>query len=526
MDTEEKVAGKDDLADGQMREVQVRDRRVLLVRLDGEFRAYAPQCPHQGAPLADGVLHDGHVRCPWHQAVFDLRNGGLVEPPALDPLPRYETRVEGNDVIVVLPPDATEGARKEEPAGYDADADGRTFGIVGAGAAGLAAAELLRDEGFRGRIVVFTREEHASYDRTQLSKARLANADAPRPTIRANAFFENRGIEILTGHEVTEADVSARTVTCGDGEPLKCDRLLLATGGAPRRLNADGADLANVFTLRSLADGERIRDAAGGASKAVVVGASFIGMEAAAALTQRGLDVTVIAPETVPLKRVFGERIGRMYLQLHEDQGTAFRLGETVARFEGDGVVRRVVLKGGDTIDADLVVVGIGVRPATEYVTGVKTNDDGSLTVDTRLRAGEGVFAAGDIATFPDWRTGEPIRIEHWRLAQQHGRTAARGMLDQDAPCAGVPFFWTSQHKVITDYVGHTREWDDIEFDGDPAKRDFVAYYVRGGKVLAAAGCNREWQMAAIAEVLKPPESPTLDELLQALDGMSAAKGD
>jgi NADPH-dependent 2,4-dienoyl-CoA reductase/sulfur reductase-like enzyme len=265
----------------------------------------------------------------------------------------------------------------------------------------------------------------------------------------------------------------------------------------------DGEDLPNVLVLRTLEDCERIRDhAAAGAKRAVVVGASFLGMEVAASLAHRGLSVTVVAPDPVPFRKVFGEAIGRMYQSLHEEKGTTFRLGSLVQRFEGTGPLR-VALNGGQSLEADLAVVCVGVRPATRFLKGVELNEDGSVTVDPFLRVSKDVFAAGDIARFPDWRTGEMVRIEHWRLAMQHGRLAARNMLDRKVQYRGLPFFWTSQHGVVVQYVGCAPAWDEIIFDGEPTHRDFVAYYLRTGHVLAAAGCNQERKMGIIAEVLR-----------------------
>jgi NADPH-dependent 2,4-dienoyl-CoA reductase/sulfur reductase-like enzyme/nitrite reductase/ring-hydroxylating ferredoxin subunit len=514
MNAEHVVAKTGDLADGQMKEVQVQDRTILLVRVGGEYKAYVAECPHHGAPLAEGLLHEGRLRCPWHQAVFDARSGELIEPPALDRLTHYEVRVEGDDVIVVIPSEPAAEPRAPHMAGRDAEQDDRTFAVVGAGAAGLAAAETLRQEGFRGRVVLITRERHVAYDRTELSKRYLSSTKAGPPVLRPDAFYESNDIEVLAGREVRQVDAAARTVAFDDGESIACDKLLLATGGVPRRLGADGEDLRGVFALRSLADGERLRAAAGEAARAVVVGAGFIGMEVAAALAKRGLNVTVVAPESVPFAAVLGERIGGLYRAVHEKQGTAFRLGSRPERFEGaDGAVRQVVLSDGERLEAELVVVGVGVRPATGFLKGLDVGDDGSVPVDAQLRAAEGVFAAGDIARFPDWRTGAPIRIEHWRLAQQHGRAAARGLLDKDAPYRGVPFFWTSQHKVITQYVGHARHWQEVVFDGDPADGKFVGYFVTDGKVAAAAGCQEDRKMAAVAEMLKQPELLPVDEI-------------
>jgi NADPH-dependent 2,4-dienoyl-CoA reductase/sulfur reductase-like enzyme/nitrite reductase/ring-hydroxylating ferredoxin subunit len=513
MSTEHIVAGVDDLKDGQMKEVKLaEDTSILLVRVDGVYHAYGPRCPHHGAPLADGGLHRGGIRCPWHQAVFDATTGELREPPALDSLPKFDLRIEQGKVIVTLPEEPA-APRPPQMAGPDGASDGRTFAIAGSGAAGLAAAEALRQDGFTGRIVMLTREKHLPYDRTDLSKTYLAKADADAPLLRSADFFESCGIEIQSGREIAEVDASAKTIRCEDGSRLRYDRLLLASGAVPRRLGVPGEDLDGVLLLRGLDDCDRIRRRLSDVSRAVVVGASFIAMEAAAALTKRNIPVTVVAPEAVPFERVFGEAIGRMYRDAHERKGVAFMLGERIGSFEGDAALSAAILESGRRVEADLAVVGVGVRPATDYLKGIEANADGSITVDAHLQAAEDVYAAGDIARFPDWRTGEPIRIEHWRLAQQHGRVAAHNMAGRETEYAGVPFFWTSQYMVITEYVGYVRQWDEIVFDGDPSGKRFIACYVRDGRVFAAAGRNRERTMCAIAELLRASEPPTVDEL-------------
>lgn len=519
MNTEVKIAKTNELADGQMKEVRVQDRCILLLRFDGEYKAYTPECPHKGAPLAEGFLHKGRLRCPWHQAVFDAASGDLLEPPALDQLPHYDVHIDGEDVIVSLPKEPVAESRPPAMVGHDPDQDDRTFAILGAGAAGLAAAETLRQEGFHGRIIVLTRERDISYDRTALSKSYLADEDAQSPAIRTDDFYGGYGIEVLTEHEVAEADCGAKTLQCRNGISLDFDKLLIATGGLPRSLAVPGEDLANVFGLRSLADCERLRSSAEDATRAVVVGASFIGMEVAASLRSRGLAVTVVAPDSVPFGDTLGEEIGLMYRKVHEEEGTKFRLESGIDHFEGvDGAVQYAVLNGGDKLAADLVVVGIGVSPATGFLKGVPVNNDGSVPVDARCRVKEDIHAAGDIARFPDWRSNAPIRIEHWRLAQQLGRAAARGMLGQDVAYRGVPFFWTSQHGVITQYLGYTRGWNDLVFDGSPADRDFLAYYTIDRHVHAVAGCGRSMEMNAIAEILRDSHHPTVEEIRQAVE--------
>ena len=281
--------------------------------------------------------------------------------------------------------------------------------ILGAGAAGNAAAETLRQDGFTGRVVMITQEPRLPYDRPNLSKGYLSG-DAGPETLpwRTPEFYRDHDIEVLLGQRVARVEVPLKTLTFADGRTLTYDALLLATGGAPRRLEIPGAQWPNVFTLRSADDADAIIGAALPASRVVVIGTGFIGMEAAAALTKRGLAVTVVGHGAVPLSRQLGPEIGGMLQQAHEEHGVAFRLGRKPVRLEGDGRVQAVVLDDGEALPADLVVVGLGVKPATEILQGVKLNADGSVSTDRQLRVTEGLYAAGDVARFPDWRMVPP----------------------------------------------------------------------------------------------------------------------
>jgi NADPH-dependent 2,4-dienoyl-CoA reductase/sulfur reductase-like enzyme/nitrite reductase/ring-hydroxylating ferredoxin subunit len=513
MPSEHVVAKTTDLKDGEMKELQAGDNVVLLARVDGEFYATGSQCPHYAAPLADGVLCDHQVRCPWHQACFDVRTGDLVEPPALSALPRFDVRVDGEDVIVTLP-DKVKGRRLMPMAKHDPEADDRTFVIIGAGAAGIAAAEALRQDGFQGRIAMVTKERHLPYDRPDLTKDYLASTDHQySPALRSETFYSNHGIEVMTEREVVRLDATAKTVAFADGTSLSYDKALLATGGRPRRLDVEGADLDNIFTLRSLDDADRIGATAEEASHAVVIGASFIGMETAASLTKRKLSVTVVAPESVPFERTLGAEIGEMLRKDHERNGVSFRLGRQAVRFSGDGKVNRVHLDDGERLEADMVIIGVGVRPVTDYVEGVELNPDGSLSVDERMQVAQDLYAAGDIARFPDWRTGRTVRIEHWQLAQQQGRVAGHNMAAKPAQYTSIPFFWSNQFKANVRYVGHATEWDEIIFDGDPADQRFVAYYVKDNIILAASACRANKKISAVAELMRTNRMPSVDEL-------------
>lgn len=516
---EYRVASILDLSDDEMKQVTVGGTDILLSRIDGAFYACGAHCTHYGAPLADGVLHDGCVVCPWHHARFDVRTGALADPPALDALPRYAVRVEGDDVFVTVPDEAEqtpEGAAYREsggapPSPVDEGADGRLFAIVGAGAAGGIAAETLRAAGFRGRIVLITQEAERPYDRTALSKGLLGGevGDEALP-LRDDEFYRQRGIEVMTARSVARLDARAREIHFIDGEPLRYDCALVATGGAPRRLSVSGADADGVYTLRSHADARHIVRAAKAGQRAVVIGSSFIGMETAAHLRQRGLAVTVVSKDRMPFEAVLGQAVGRLLQQEHEAHGVRFHLGAEVERIETAEGGLRVVLQQGGVAEGDLVVVGIGVTPAAGFLEGVERHErDGGVLVDRQLRATEGLWAAGDIAHFPSPQTGDRIRVEHWRVAQQHGRVAAYGMAGREATYDGVPFFWSGQFDVRPRYLGHADAWDDVVVDGDLDAKDFIAYYVQDGRVLAACGVGRDRAMAALHALMLAGEAPS-----------------
>lgn len=507
------VARVADLQDGEMKEVQVGETKVLLTRLKGKFHTVGSVCTHYGGPLAEGVLSGERVYCPWHQSVFNALSGDLEEPPGFDAVPRFEVRLEGDQVVVAVPDEQVE-RRTPAMCKCDSRADGRTFVILGAGGAGQAAAETLRQVGFKGKILLITREQALPYDRPLLSKGYLSGeAGAEGLPWRAPEFYRDHDIEVQLGREIDRVEAGAQTIKFADGATLNYDAALVATGGVALPLAAPGADLANVFTLRSSVDADKIIAAAGRAKTALAVGASFIGMETAASLTKRGLKVTVVAPGAVPIHRILGPEIGRVLQKVHEANGVKFVMGARVASLEGAGRVQTVVLDNGKKIPADLVIAGVGVKPATNFLQGIKLNLDGSVPVNKYLQAAPGLYAAGDVARFPDWRTGEAIRIEHWRLALQHGRTAARNMAGQPTEFAGVPFFWSDQFDVIVQYVGYAASWDEIIFHGKPEDHDFMGFYVKDGQVRAAAAMNRDRQVGALAELLRLRRAPTPAEL-------------
>jgi NADPH-dependent 2,4-dienoyl-CoA reductase/sulfur reductase-like enzyme/nitrite reductase/ring-hydroxylating ferredoxin subunit len=502
------VARSGELQDGEMKQVSVDGTEILLARVRGKYHAVGAHCTHYGAPLVEGALCNERIVCPWHHACFNATTGDLEEPPALDALPHYELKVENENVIVSLP-DERADRRTPAMAKRDASADARLFVILGGGAAGNTAAQTLREDGFQGRVLMITREDRTPYDRPNLSKDYLqGHAEPEWMPLRGDEFYAEHDIELSRGKKVARVETAKKVITFKDGDTLTYDSLLVATGGTPRRLNVPGSDLRNVFVLRDFSDADALIEAAKPASRAVVVGASFIGMEVAASLRERKLSVTVVAPGEVPFEKTLGPEIGRLLRQVHEAHGVQFKLGAGVTRFEGDGAVKRVVLDSGESIEADVVVVGVGVRPATDFLEGVELHGDGGVIVDKHLRAADCVYAAGDVAYFPSSLTNERQRIEHWRTAQQQGRVAAHNMAGKEVEFDGVPFFWTRQFDAGLLYVGHAASWDDIIYQGGVAAQEFLAFYVKAERVLAVAGMNRDREMAAIEELMRLDRIP------------------
>lgn len=507
------LASISDLRDGEMKEFSAGETRILLARTGDRFHAVSATCPHYGAPLVEGALCGTRIVCPWHHAVFNVVNGDLEEPPALDALVSYRVQIEDDRILVSLPEEA-EDRRATVMGKRDLDTDSRQFVIIGAGAAGYAAAQTLREEGFRGNVVMITREDRAPYDRPNLSKDYLqGHAEPEWMPLRPEEFFSQHNITLLLNREVTRVDARTKTITFEDGETMEYDSLLVATGGMPVRLNIPGADLKNVCLLRSFADADSIIETARHSRRAVVVGASFIAMEAAYSLCERGLEVTVVAPSQEPFETTLGREVGALFRRLHEDHGVRFKLGSIVYRFEGSHDVEAVALDNGELIETDMVVVGAGVRPVTHFLEGVELDQSGAVVVDSRMCAADGIYAAGDIASFPDHRTGERVRIEHWRTAQQQGRAAARNMVGRDMAFDGVPFFWTRQFDAGLLYVGHAVSWDEIIYRGEISSRDFLAFYIKNDRVLAVAGMNRDREMAAVEELMRLGRMPTAQQL-------------
>jgi NADPH-dependent 2,4-dienoyl-CoA reductase/sulfur reductase-like enzyme/nitrite reductase/ring-hydroxylating ferredoxin subunit len=462
----------------------VGDEDVLLVRSGPDIFAIEAHCSHYHGPLADGVIDGWHIRCPWHHACFDLRTGEATRAPALSAIAVWKVEREGERIFV--------RQKREQPRPRltgAVDAPARIV-IVGGGAAGFAAAEMLRRQDYRGSIVMLSDEAAAPVDRPNLSKDYLAGS-APEDwlPLRPEGFYAGAGIDLRLRTEVASIDTRAGAVVLAGGEAIPYDRLLLATGAEPVRLPIPGADQPHVHVLRSLADCRAIIASLNGARRAMVIGASFIGLEAAASLRARDIEVHVVGLEQRPMERVLGPEMGDFVRALHEERGVIFHLGDTVTAIDG----KRATLKSGGVLDADVVVIGVGVRPRLALAEKAGLAIDRGVTVDAYLETSiPGIYAAGDIARWPDPHSGETIRVEHWVVAERQGQTAARNMLGQREVFDAVPFFWSQHYEVPINYVGHAEKWDEIAVDGNIAAKDCLLRYKSGGRVLAVASVYRD----------------------------------
>jgi len=462
----------------------VGDVDVLLVQSGSEFFAIDAHCSHYHGPLADGLVVSEGIRCPWHHACFNLRSGEATRAPAIDSLATWRVEQRGGRLFVLgknQPQKSPSRAQSPAP---------ESVVIVGAGAAGFAAAEMLRRRDFAGSIVMLGSDTSPPVDRPNLSKDYLAGtATEDWVPLKAENFFAEAKIDLRPNTDVVSIDTKARKVVVKGGAFVAYDRLLLTTGAEPVRLPIPGAEQQNVHTLRSLNDSRAIIAMTKGAQRAVVIGASFIGLEAAAALRTRGLEVHVVAPEKRPMERILGAQMGDFIRNLHEEHGVVFHLEDTVVAIAD----KQLTLKSGGLLNADLVIVGVGVRPRLALAEKAGLKLDRGVVVDKFLETSvPGIFAAGDIARWPDPHTKANIRVEHWVVAERQGQTAALNMLGERQPFDAVPFFWSQHYDVPINYVGHAEQWDDIEIDGDIARRDCLLRYRYKGRVLAVVSIFRD----------------------------------
>jgi NAD(P)H-nitrite reductase large subunit len=483
-----RVPGAMKLKDGDKKVLSVNKTKILFIHHAGRLIATQPKCPHAGGPLEKGAVCNGRLVCPWHMGTFALPTGALVEPPAMESLKTFPVRMDGQSVFVDIARQSSAGPRQTMTRKAR---DKRTFLLVGGGAASAMAATTLRNEGFKGSVVVIDPVADEPIDRTQLSKQALTDKT---PLAKTHlGVIEELGVKRIKA-SVVAISSRRKQARLSNGKAIKFDAALIATGGIPKRLNIPGTE--DVYTIRHSDDVRKIRSKARRGSKAVIIGTSFIGLETASALVQKGVHATVVGEEQLPFAKQFGERVARAVLALHKRKGVKFLLGATVASTSGRSVT---AAKDGSkkSIPADFVLMGVGIAPNLHFEHDLPIAEDGGIRVDESLRAANRVWVAGDIATV------RGMRIEHWRLAQQHGMVAARQMVGSRHGFNGVPFFWTLHFGKELHYLGHAEEWDEIVYHGNVKHLDFLAFYVKDGRVLAVLSCGKEQETAMLSEMMR-----------------------
>lgn len=495
-----------DVTDGGMHTFEVGERKVLVTRDGDDFHAFDAICPHAGADLGKGVRCGPRIVCPWHHATFHAGDGALIEPPALEGLKQYRVQRDGDGLSVdlddVVPPERPTPSHQEH----------HTV-IVGGGASGFMAAQTLRDGGYAGKITMLTAENRAPYDRTALSKAYLSGKKpADKLPLGGADWAQENKIDLREGVKVTKLDRDARAVHLDGGDSLGFDAVIVATGATPHTLKVPGAELDGQYPLRSFRDAQALRDAAQG-KHIVIIGSSFIGLEAASSLVEGAASVTVIGQDAEVLSRALTPKVGRAIRKLHEDNGVKFHLDAEVTAIEGSGKAEAVRLKSGESVKADLVLLGIGVKPNSDLLSAL-VNEKGAVPVDAELRAAPNVYAVGDIALSPTV-LGE-MRVEHWRVALQEGMTAAQSILkssDLEPMDRRVPFFWTQQYGKSLRYVGHADSLDDTHLWGNPDELKFIEFAFKDGQAVAASGMGMDRDLAAFEELLLLGRAPGAAEV-------------
>ena len=525
---------KADIPSGGMKSYKQEDDSIILItRDDDEFRAFDGKCPHAGADLGNGLRCGNRVVCPWHHATFDSRDGSLLEPIATKGLTQYELTHDGDNLTVDTSAQVTGQAESDKLTNT------HTI-IVGGGGAGFMTADQLRQGGYGGKITLISKEDKAPYNRPLLSKAFLAGQmDESKLILGGSNWADRNNIDLRLNQRVSEVLPNENAIIIennnGDNEKQSADFLVVATGAEPKIPPFKGADLAGVFTLRSMSDAKLIK-AASHDQRVVIIGTGFIGMETASALAQAGTtaSITVIGQGSRVMGSIVSETVSNALIKLHEEKGVNFVFDATVNEItkvdrqvdkDGDNQtfsnVGGVTLANGEHIDADIVILGTGVSPRTEILSEV--NDPDGVQVDAHLQLRDGIYALGDIAKASN-QIGR-MRIEHWRVALQHGMVTAAAILNDgsiDSLEARIPFFWTMQYGKSLRYSGHAETPDHNILFGTPDTHDYIEYYFddegEDTRASAASTLGRDKELVAFSELLRRGHAPTRAQLNAGLD--------
>ncbi|XP_028976410.2 apoptosis inducing factor mitochondria associated 4 [Esox lucius] len=498
------VCLESDLQDGQMKEVEVEEQKILLIRTQGQYSAVGSKCSHYGAPLIKGALFGDRVRCPFHGACYNVKTGDIEEYPGLDCLPTYKVKVEDGEVYVSVNKKSLNVYKRVKEMSCRVPGVNHIILLIGGGPASLLCAETLRQNHYEGRIIIVTKDTLPPIDKPKLSKA--MHLDSASLLLRPMDFFQQHDIELWTQKKVVSVNPVEKTVKMNDCSVQQYNQLLISTGCRARPLSCPGSELEGVRILQNYQDAKQIHQSCVG-QKALVVGASFIGMEVASYLADKAASVMLIGNSSYPFQRSLGSEIGKMTMQMLEENKVTFYMNDEVVEIRGqNGKVKEVVLKSGAVLKTDVVIAGIGVIPNSDFLKGssVEVDSRKAVIIDKFMRTNiPDVFGAGDVTSFPlALRKDQRVNIGHWQLASAHGRVAALNMLQKQTEIVSVPFFWTVLLGKSIRYTGYAEGYTEIIYKGKVEERKFLAFYIKDDQVVAAASLMFDPAVARVAEIM------------------------
>ncbi|XP_018334359.1 apoptosis-inducing factor 3 isoform X4 [Agrilus planipennis] len=502
---EDVVCKTTDLVENEPKVFDLKDGKVLLIKQNGQINALGTKCTHYGAPLEKSAVGDGRLRCQWHGACFNITTGDIEDFPGMDSLPCYQVILEDDNVKVRAKKSELKANKRVKPMVKLNPTECQKIVVIGGGPAGAVCAETLRQEGFRGKLTLVSKEKYLPYDRIKLSKA-LDISDINNIQLRSPSFYKDGDIDVITNVMATEVNPSKKTVTLSDAQILPYDKVFVATGSTPRLPDLPGANFKNIFVLREFEDVKLIASHISPDNEAVILGSGFIGMECAAFLAGKVKKVSVIGRGRVPFGATFGEKIGTALMRLFVEKGIEFHMDVEVKQFVGNEgkELKGVELADGTVIPANFCITGIGSNLNTQFLgsSGININPNGTVEVDEYLKTNiDDIFAGGDIANAPIITHNTKASIGHWGLSHYHGRLAALNMLGKNQPLKTIPFFWTMLFGKSIRYAGYGKP-DDILYTGNVDELKFVAFYLNRDEVIAVSSCQMDPVVSQFAELM------------------------
>lgn len=511
------VCQETDIGENEMKNFDLGSSKVLIVKQKGKISAIGTKCTHYGALLATGALGDGRIRCPWHGACFNIATGDIEDFPGQDSIPCYEVKVEQGQVTVRAKKSDLEANKRMKVMAQRDLKDDRTFLVIGGGPSGAICVDTIRQNGFTGRVVIVCKEPLLPYDRIKVSKTMDVQPESL--LLRTQKFYDDNHIETMINVEATTLDAETKEVSLNNGYKIKYDKVYVATGSSPRKADIPGANLTNVVTLRNIADSHYVNDRLSEETHVVVLGVSFIGLEAACYCVKKAAKVTVIGRDSVPLRPVFGEAVGGRIMKFFEENKVEFVMNSGIKQCNGSaaGILESVELNDGTVLKADICIMGVGSTLNTEFLkgSGLNINKDGSIDTNDYLQSSlPDVYIGGDIANSPVFSSGDKLAtIGHYSLAQHHGRVAALNMVGKPEELHVVPFFWAMLFGKSFRYCGHGKP-ADIHVEGSIEDMKFVAFYLDvSGNVIAMSSCGKDPIVSQFAEYLSQGRTLTRKDI-------------